>query len=149
MALSDDRQRVMPSPEDREMGQPLAYKEAVLLKSPTNSDLEGEVCIHNFLSQWIYLAFKPKQMTMNNRVLIGPWTGPMQVDDKYQYSIENKDNRVHGWISSDPPVGFWMITPSNEFRTAGPLKQDLTSHVGPITLSVSILYHHNELLAFL
>lgn len=30
-----------------------------------------------------------------------------------------------------------MITPSDEFRTAGPIKQDLTSHVGPITLSVS------------
>lgn len=61
----------------------------------------------------------------------------LQVDDKYQYSVENKDNQVHGWICSDPPVGFWMITPSNEFRTAGPVKQDLTSHAGPITLSVS------------
>jgi len=60
------------------------------------------------------------------------------VDDKYQYSCENTDNTVHGWIGfdSDPPVGFWMITPSNEFRNGGPIKQDLTSHVGPITLSV-------------
>ena len=61
----------------------------------------------------------------------------VQVDDKYQYSCENKDNRVHGWISANPAIGFWMITPSNEFRTAGPTKQDLTSHAGPITLSVS------------
>lgn len=61
----------------------------------------------------------------------------MQVDDKYQYSLEDKENKVHGWISADPPVGFWMITPSDEFRTAGPIKQDLTSHVGPITLAVS------------
>lgn len=61
----------------------------------------------------------------------------VQVDDKYQYSCENKDNRVHGWISGDPAIGFWMITPSDEFRTAGPTKQDLTSHAGPITLSVS------------
>jgi hypothetical protein len=30
-----------------------------------------------------------------------------------------------------------MITPSNEFRTGGPVKQDLTSHAGPVTLSVS------------
>lgn len=61
-----------------------------------------------------------------------------QVDDKYQYSCENTDNNVHGWISfdSDEPMGFWMITPSNEFRNGGPIKQDLTSHVGPITLSV-------------
>lgn len=61
------------------------------------------------------------------------------MDDKYQYSSENKDNTVHGWITQDDsaPVGFWLITPSNEFRHAGPIKQDLTSHVGPTTLSVS------------
>ncbi|MFS7993805.1 hypothetical protein Hanom_Chr12g01098421 [Helianthus anomalus] len=56
---------------------------------------------------------------------------------RYPYSIENKDNRLHGWICSDPPVGFWMITPSNEFRNGGPVKQDLTSHACPVTLSVS------------
>lgn len=60
----------------------------------------------------------------------------VQVDDKYQYSCDNKDNQVHGWICFDPPVGFWQITPSNEFRTGGPLKQDLTSHVNPTTLAV-------------
>lgn len=53
------------------------------------------------------------------------------------YSKENKDNTVHGWISTDLNIGFWMITPSDEFRVCGPLKQDLTSHVGPTTLSVS------------
>jgi len=61
------------------------------------------------------------------------------VDDKYHYSCENKDNRVHGWISENPTVGFWMITASDEFRAGGPLKQDLTSHVGPTVLSVSLL----------
>ncbi|KAF5944947.1 hypothetical protein HYC85_019024, partial [Camellia sinensis] len=60
---------------------------------------------------------------------------PAVVDDKYQYSTEDKDNRVHGWICFDPPVGFWQITPSNEFRTGGPFKQDLTSHVNPTTLA--------------
>ncbi|XP_047336187.1 probable rhamnogalacturonate lyase B [Impatiens glandulifera] len=65
-----------------------------------------------------------------------------EVDDKYQYSIENKDNRVHGWICSDPMVGFWMITPSDEFRTGGPLKQDLTSHVGPTVLSMFFSTHY-------
>lgn len=59
------------------------------------------------------------------------------MDDKYQYSCENKDNKVHGWICFDPPVGFWQITPSNEFRNGGPFKQDLTSHVNPTTLAVS------------
>ncbi|KAG2694408.1 hypothetical protein I3760_08G142500 [Carya illinoinensis] len=106
MAVSEDKQRVMPMPEDRLKGQALAYPEAVLLTDPTDSELRGEV------------------------------------DDKYQYSLEDKDNKVHGWISADPPVGFWMITPSDEFRTAGPIKQDLTSHVGPVTLAMFLSTHY-------
>ncbi|KAL3733038.1 hypothetical protein ACJRO7_022545 [Eucalyptus globulus] len=65
-----------------------------------------------------------------------------EVDDKYQYSCDNKDSKVHGWICSDPPVGFWLITPSNEFRTGGPVKQNLTSHVGPTTLAVFLSAHY-------
>ncbi|XP_058081210.1 uncharacterized protein LOC131229307 isoform X1 [Magnolia sinica] len=109
MAISDDRQRIMPMPEDREppRGQPLAYKEAVRLINPINPDLQGEV------------------------------------DDKYEYSCENKDNKVHGWICFDPPVGFWQITPSDEFKTGGPLKQGLTSHVGPTTLAVFLSGHYS------
>ncbi|XP_038998370.1 rhamnogalacturonate lyase B-like [Hibiscus syriacus] len=64
------------------------------------------------------------------------------VDDKYQYSCENKDNKLHGWISDNDAVGFWIITPSNEFRTGGPHKQDLTSHVGPIALSMFVSTHY-------
>ncbi|KAI3888224.1 hypothetical protein MKX03_029015 [Papaver bracteatum] len=64
------------------------------------------------------------------------------VDDKYQYSLENKDNKVHGWICTDPRVGFWKITPSDEFRTGGPVKQDLTSHVGPTTLAIFQSNHY-------
>ncbi|KAI3855351.1 hypothetical protein MKW92_001815 [Papaver armeniacum] len=106
MAISDDRQRTMPMPEDRIAGLPLSYPEAVLLTNPTNSNLTGEV------------------------------------DDKYQYSCENQHNRVHGWISSDPAIGFWIITPSDEFRTGGPVKQDLTSHVGPISLAMFVSRHY-------
>ncbi|KAL7208113.1 hypothetical protein ACSBR1_029968 [Camellia fascicularis] len=65
-----------------------------------------------------------------------------EVDDKYEYSIENKDNGVHGWICFDPPVGFWQICPSNEFRTGGPTKQDLTSHVNPTTLAMFVSAHY-------
>ncbi|KAF5454361.1 hypothetical protein F2P56_024033 [Juglans regia] len=65
-----------------------------------------------------------------------------EVDDKYQYSMEDKDIRVHGWMSVAPPVGFWIITPSNEFRTAGPIKQDLTGHVGPTLLSMFMSTHY-------
>ncbi|XP_059460382.1 probable rhamnogalacturonate lyase B [Corylus avellana] len=66
-----------------------------------------------------------------------------EVDDKYQYARENKDNRVHGWISNDPPVGFWQITASDEFRSGGPLKQILTSHVGPTTLAIFHSVHYS------
>ncbi|GAB4847201.1 hypothetical protein Ancab_026211 [Ancistrocladus abbreviatus] len=65
-----------------------------------------------------------------------------EVDDKYQYSCEGKDNKLHGWISYNPPVGFWLITPSNEFRSAGPVKQELTSHVGPTSLAMFHSSHY-------
>ncbi|XP_026399503.1 probable rhamnogalacturonate lyase B isoform X1 [Papaver somniferum] len=65
-----------------------------------------------------------------------------QVDDKYMYAKNNEDIKVHGWVSSDPPVGFWHITASDEYRGGGPLKQDLTSHVGPISLTVFFSSHY-------
>lgn len=65
-----------------------------------------------------------------------------EVDDKYQYSCENKDLKVHGWICRTTPVGFWLIIPSDEFRSGGPLKQNLTSHVGPTTLAVFLSGHY-------
>ncbi|KAK6792568.1 hypothetical protein RDI58_011649 [Solanum bulbocastanum] len=108
MAMADDRQRLMPLPEDRvpPRGKELAYPEAVQLVDPVEPEFKGEV------------------------------------DDKYQYSCENKDNKVHGFICLDPPVGFWQITPSNEFRTGGPTKQDLTSHVNPTTLAMFMSTHY-------
>ncbi|XP_061372055.1 probable rhamnogalacturonate lyase B isoform X3 [Gastrolobium bilobum] len=66
-----------------------------------------------------------------------------EVDDKYQYSCDNKDSQVHGWICMDPAVGFWLITPTNEFRSGGPVKQNLTSHVGPTTLAVFLSAHYS------
>ncbi|KAJ1393114.1 Rhamnogalacturonate lyase [Sesbania bispinosa] len=66
-----------------------------------------------------------------------------EVDDKYQYSCDNKDNKVHGWICKDPAVGFWQITPTNEFRSGGPHKQNLTSHVGPTTLAMFLSAHYS------
>ncbi|KAK6923864.1 Rhamnogalacturonan lyase, domain II [Dillenia turbinata] len=109
MALSDDRQRIMPEAWDRATGRPLDYPEAVLLTSPTNPYFTGEV------------------------------------DDKYQYTNEHKDDKVHGWIGSDPEVGFWIITPSSEFRTGGPFKQELTSHVGPTALATFESCHYGGL----
>ncbi|GMY07750.1 rhamnogalacturonate lyase B-like [Fagus crenata] len=65
-----------------------------------------------------------------------------EVDDKYQYSCENKNLQVHGWICANPPVGFWQITPSSEFRSGGPIKQNLTSHVGPVNLAMFLSAHY-------
>ncbi|XP_057794194.1 uncharacterized protein LOC131010607 isoform X2 [Salvia miltiorrhiza] len=108
MAMSDDRQRRMPRPEDRlpPRGRELAFPEAVLLVDPIEPEFKGEV------------------------------------DDKYQYSCENKDNKVHGFICIDPTIGLWQISPSNEFRTGGPIKQDLTSHVNPTTLAMFVSTHY-------
>ncbi|XVF15323.1 hypothetical protein REPUB_Repub09cG0141700 [Reevesia pubescens] len=84
------------------------------------------------------LAFKEAVLLTNpsNPQLRG------EIDDKYQYSCENKDNKLHGWISDNDNVGFWIITPSNEFRTGGPHKQDLTSHAGPTALSMFVSTHY-------
>ncbi|WJZ95866.1 hypothetical protein VitviT2T_014605 [Vitis vinifera] len=102
MAISDEKQRVMPMPEDllQNRGKKLIVPESVLLVNPINPHLKGEV------------------------------------DDKYQYSMDNKDGGVHGWISSKPVVGFWVIFPSHEFRNGGPTKQNLTVHTGPACLAM-------------
>ncbi|GAB4839483.1 hypothetical protein Ancab_029007 [Ancistrocladus abbreviatus] len=65
-----------------------------------------------------------------------------EVDDKYEYSCDDKDIKLHGWMCDDPPTGFWQITPSNEFMSGGPLKQDLTSHVGPTNLAMFLSAHY-------
>ncbi|XP_062203110.1 rhamnogalacturonate lyase B-like [Phragmites australis] len=67
-----------------------------------------------------------------------------EVDDKYEYSLDNKDNAVHGWISCNHPnrMGFWVITPSNEFKSGGPMKRELTSHVGPTSLTMFLGTHY-------
>jgi hypothetical protein len=79
---------------------------------------------------------------VNLRNFVSVWT--WQVDDKYEYATDNRDNRVQGWMSSNPMVGFWVITASDEFRNGGPLKQNLTSHVGPTCLSVSDAFSPNH-----
>jgi rhamnogalacturonan endolyase len=61
---------------------------------------------------------------------------------KYQYSKDNKDNHLHGWISPQSRVGFWVIIPSSEFRSGGPFKQELTSHVGPTALATFNSRHY-------
>ncbi|CAN4090013.1 unnamed protein product [Withania somnifera] len=107
MAVSDDRQRVMPTSQDISHGKVLGYREAVQITHPiSNYKLKNEV------------------------------------DDKYQYSCDAKDTKVHGWICNNPHVGFWVITPTNEYGCGGPLKQDLTSHAGPTSLATFFSGHY-------
>ncbi|GMN40188.1 hypothetical protein TIFTF001_009413 [Ficus carica] len=114
MAVADNRQRKMPLPDDR-------------------SPPRGQA-----------LAYPEAVLLVNP---VEPEFKGEKVDDKYQYSCENKDIKVHGWISMEPNnnnnVGFWIITPSDEFRSGGPLKQNLTSHVGPTALSVFLSAHYS------
>lgn len=43
MAIANDRQRVMPTAQDRSRGQRLDYDEAVLITNPSNLEVKGEV----------------------------------------------------------------------------------------------------------
>ncbi|CAN8328463.1 unnamed protein product [Cochlearia groenlandica] len=110
MAVADNRQREMPTDDDRNIqsghAKALAYKEAVQLTNPHNPMFKN------------------------------------QVDDKYQYTCEIKDNKVHGWISTKSHVGFWLIQPSGEYRSGGPIKQELTSHVGTTAIATFISGHY-------
>ncbi|XP_025810179.1 rhamnogalacturonate lyase B-like isoform X2 [Panicum hallii] len=113
MAISDDIQRYMPSAADREP------------------------------PRGVPLAYKEAVL------LVDPVEPEFrgEVDDKYQYSMDNQDNTVHGWIGGgDGPAaaatGFWVVTPSNEFKNGGPLKRELTSHTGPTSLAVFLGPHY-------
>ena len=106
MAISDDIQRYMPSAADRD--------------EPRGTPLAYKEAV---------LLVNPQEPQFKG-----------EVDDKYEYSMDNKDNAVHGWITGGgghpSPMGFWVITPSNEFKSGGPMKRELTSHVGPTSLTV-------------
>ncbi|KAL6576503.1 hypothetical protein OROHE_000284 [Orobanche hederae] len=110
MAITDEKQRIMPMPEDLlpRRGKWLIVPEFVLLVNSINPDLKGEV------------------------------------DDKYQYSMDNKDGNVHGWISSNPIVGFWIIFPNQEFRNGEPTKQNLTAHMYVSWRSLNNMVAHFE-----
>ncbi|XP_066340840.1 rhamnogalacturonate lyase B-like [Miscanthus floridulus] len=113
MAISDDIQRYMPSEADRD--------------APRGAPLAYKEAV---------LLVDPVEPQFKG-----------EVDDKYQYSLDNKDNAVHGWISSSnhpsiPAMGFWVITPSNEFKSGGPMKRELTSHVGPTSLAMFLGTHY-------
>ncbi|KAL0332828.1 UNVERIFIED_CONTAM: Copia protein [Sesamum calycinum] len=62
MAMSDERQRVMPMSVDRFTGEVLDYPEAVLLTHPTNSELQGEMFIStHYAGEDLALKFQSEE----------------------------------------------------------------------------------------
>lgn len=57
MAVSDERQRKMPLPDDRipPRGKELAFPEAVLLVDPVEPEFKGEVLLSTFLASHSFL----------------------------------------------------------------------------------------------
>ncbi|KAI3832437.1 hypothetical protein MKX03_020671 [Papaver bracteatum] len=140
LAISKTRQRRMPLPEDRvpPRGEVLQYKEATLLVDPVEPELKGQVLTKSLTC--LLFGFVVMKLLLKVSRL-----DYVQVDDKYMYALNSEDIKVHGWVSSeasDPLVGFWHITPSDEYRGGGPLKQELTSHVGPASLTVFLSSHY-------
>ncbi|PKI57406.1 hypothetical protein CRG98_022251 [Punica granatum] len=93
------------------------------------------------------LPGKGKQLIVPESVLLVNPINPDlkgEVDDKYMYSMDNKDGGVHGWIGSGPIVGFWMIFPSQEFRNGGPTKQNLTMLQGTHYIGEDIIAQFEE-----
>ncbi|KAJ0932117.1 hypothetical protein HanPSC8_Chr04g0169931 [Helianthus annuus] len=68
------------------------------------------------------------------------WLMPTFEDHEKGSSSGSGSLKLSSFELLTEPVGFWMITPSNEFRNGGPVKQDLTSHAGPVTLSLGEVY---------
>lgn len=49
---------------------------------------------------------------------------------KYDATIEWGEGNVYGWSSSTRKIGLWLINPSNEYLSGGPMKTELTVHPG-------------------
>ncbi|CAN1169626.1 Rhamnogalacturonate lyase [Linum perenne] len=91
---------------------------------------------------------KGKPLAYPEAVLLTDPVDPVfkgQVDDKYQYSMEMKDHRLKGWVSENPKIGFWVISPSEEYAAGGPVKPELTCHCGPIALAMFTSVHYSGL----
>lgn len=61
--MSDDRQRYMPSSDDRspDRGKPLAYPEAVLLVNPKEPEFKGQVTMSfSICTSFIYNSMSKK-----------------------------------------------------------------------------------------
>jgi rhamnogalacturonan endolyase len=59
-----------------------------------------------------------------------------QFECKYAYSADLGDLNVWGWSSTGKRVGIWMTVPSHEYYNGGPMKRELTVHMGRTLLNM-------------
>ncbi len=55
---------------------------------------------------------------------------------KYDYSADFGDINVWGWSSTSKDIGIWVTVPSKEYYSGGPMKRELTGHIGPTLLNM-------------
>ncbi|KAL5777441.1 hypothetical protein ACOSP7_010367 [Xanthoceras sorbifolium] len=120
MAIADNRQREMPLPDDRysNRSQTLAYPEAVLLVNPIEPQFKGEVTTRYYS----YIPIHPYYSYWVSPILFGLLPTLLGLKNCLHYLTQ--------------------ITPTNEFRSAGPTKQYMTSHVGPTSLNIMHSTHY-------
>lgn len=73
----------------------------------------------------------PKEVT---QLTTGRYAG--QYECKYSYSVDLGDVNVWGWSSTTKRVGIWMTVPSHEYYNGGPMKRELTVHMGHTLLNM-------------
>ncbi len=73
----------------------------------------------------------PKEVT---RWLSGIYANKYEC--KYDYSADFGTTDVWGWSSTTKNLGIWITAPSKEYYNGGPMKRELTCHVGPTILNM-------------
>lgn len=61
------------------------------------------------------------------RITTGKFAG--RVEHKYDYAALLSETPAYGWTSTARRVGLWMINPSLEYISGGPIKVELTGHI--------------------
>lgn len=69
----------------------------------------------------------PLNVKEARRLTTGPFAG--KVEHKYDYSAPIAETPAWGWASTARKLGIWMINPSAEYLSGGPMKMELTGHL--------------------
>ncbi|XP_058081206.1 uncharacterized protein LOC131229304 isoform X11 [Magnolia sinica] len=106
MAISDDRQRIMPMPDDREspQGQPLAYIEPVHLINPIHPDLRGETAFE--VESWPYNF--PVSEDFPNSDQRGSISGRLLVIDRFLSEDYISADSAYVGLALPGAVGSWQ-----------------------------------------